>query len=511
MKVKFTVANKLSLGFGLIILFILITGILTLTNLNSYRKAVSDISDIYSPSVENLNRLDALVSESKMLIRNWVFIEKKDNTPDKIRLKDLHAKDYPSLKSQILKIAPLWKDQNQLKKVNSILKSIDDSLFVSHKEIMSMLNSFESYNDISVVFEVQPMVDQEGTVSLLTDKLQNNIKSLVQEISTETTNLQEKMKSSFQRFQWFVILSITFTLVFSGFITFYLITNIRSSINKAQLVIEELSEGKLKSTVAINGNDEFAYLLFKMQEMKNKLLEIVESVVDSSQKIEETGAEITTDSKELADASSSQASSAEEVSSSMEEMLSNIQANSSNAAEAERISKKISTYAEKVSSASDESLTAINKIAERIKIINEIAFQTNLLALNAAVEAARAGEYGRGFAVVAAEVRKLAERSRNAADEINNLSNSSVETTQNVVKLMNELLPDIQKSTKIVQEIAAASDEQRIGSEQINNAVLQFDTSTQVNAQAADKLLQTAIMLNKESENLKKSIEFFDI
>lgn len=511
MKVKFSVTGKLSLGFGLIMLFMLITGVLTLITLTSNRKAVNNISEIYSPSVDKLHNLNNLVSESKMLIRNWVFIDKQVNTPDKIRLKDLHSKEYPQIRTELEKLAPLWKNDSQLKELKVIFKAIEDTLFVSHKEVMDKLNTFESYDDISIVFEVQPMVDQSGPISELSDRLQKEIDKLDKELAAKTSTMQDQMKSSFNWFQWFVILSSIITLVLSGFVTFYIVNNIRNSVNQAQTVVEDLSEGRLRNSMDVTGNDELAYLLFRMQEMRVKLLEIVGSVVESSQKIEQTGVEISTESKELAEASGSQAASAEEVSSSMEQMLANIQANSDNAAEAELIAKKIAINAEKVSSASDESLNAINMIAGKIKIINDIAFQTNLLALNAAVEAARAGESGRGFAVVAAEVRRLAERSRNAADEINALSNSSVITTKNVVQLMNELMPDIQKTSKLVQEIAAASNEQRVGSEQINNAVIQFDSSTQMNAQAADKLLQTATLLNQESENLKNSINFFEI
>ncbi len=511
MTIKLSISKKLTIGFGLIMLFILITSIFTLGTLFNNRKAVTEISEIYSPSLDQLNRLNALVADSKMLIRNWVYIEKQDNTPDKIRLKELHATDFPNLKKQLEKIAPFWKNKNEEKQLNDILKSIEDTLIVSHKEIMEMLRSFESYNDISVIFEAQPMVDQSGSISITSDRLQADIQTLEKVLSVKTTNMQDSMKSSFSWFQWFIVFSSIVTLVLSGFITLYIVKNISKSVNQAQSVIEELSEGRLKSTMEISGNDELAYLLFKMQEMKLKLLDIVGSVVDTSKKIEHTGEEITSESNDLADASSAQASSAEEVSSSMEEIVSNIQANSDNAAEAEKIASKIATNAEKVNTASNESLNAINMIAGKIKIINDIAFQTNLLALNAAVEAARAGEYGRGFAVVAAEVRKLAERSRNAADEINTLSVSSVKTTQHVVKLMDELMPDVQKTAKLVQEIAASSNEQRIGSEQINNAILQFDNSTQMNAQAADKLLHTAKTLNQESENLKNSINFFEI
>jgi len=163
----------------------------------------------------------------------------------------------------------------------------------------------------------------------------------------------------------------------------------------------------------------------------------------------------------------------------------------------------------RVKDASEESLLSIRNIAEKIAIVNDIAFQTNILALNAAVEAARAGEHGKGFAVVAAEVRKLAERSKIAAGEIEMMSKTSVNATNESAKLINEMLPEIEKTARLVQEITAASMEQNSGADQINNALQQLNQITQQNAAASEEMATGSEELSAQAEQLKETVSFF--
>ncbi len=243
--------------------------------------------------------------------------------------------------------------------------------------------------------------------------------------------------------------------------------------------------------------------------MQEKLKEVIASVMLGSDNIAAASLQMSSGSQQVSQGASEQASSAEEVSSSMEEMAANIQQNTDNAQEADKISQKVQDGVSKVSSASQDSLVSIKNIAEKIGIINDIAFQTNILALNAAVEAARAGEQGRGFAVVAAEVRKLAERSKIAADEIVALSSKSVNVTENAAALMAGLIPEIERTAKLVQEIAAASLEQTSGADQVNTAIQQLNQVTQQNAAASEEMATSAEELSSQAEQLKEIISYF--
>jgi methyl-accepting chemotaxis protein len=195
----------------------------------------------------------------------------------------------------------------------------------------------------------------------------------------------------------------------------------------------------------------------------------------------------------------------------MEEMTSSIHHNSDNSSQTEKIARKSAADASEGGRAVNETVAAMKSIATKISIIEEIARQTNLLALNAAIEAARAGEHGKGFAVVASEVRKLAERSQAAAGEISTLSTRSVQVAETAGEMLNKMVPDIQKTSELVQEISASSKEQDTGAEQISKAIQQLDSVIQQNASASEEMASTSEELTGQAEQLKNSISFFRI
>ncbi len=286
-------------------------------------------------------------------------------------------------------------------------------------------------------------------------------------------------------------------------------------------ISNRLAEGELTVEIEIKGTDETAQLLRAMRAMVEKLRNVVSNVRSSADQVKEMAVTVKSGSdqvasiseqtsssaQEMSQGSSEQAAAAEEASASMEEMVANIRQNSDNAKETEAIAIQSAENAIESGKAVESVVTAMKDIAGKISIIGEIARQTDLLALNAAIEAARAGEHGKGFAVVASEVRKLAERSQAAAGQIDTLSHSSVSTAEKTGEMLEKLVPDIQKTAQLVQEIAAASSEQSTGAEQINGAILQLDQVTQQNSAASEEMSSTAEEMNATAETMAGSSE----
>ncbi|ABB32648.1 methyl-accepting chemotaxis sensory transducer, class 34H [Geobacter metallireducens GS-15] len=281
------------------------------------------------------------------------------------------------------------------------------------------------------------------------------------------------------------------------------------SMNAVTKLAQEIAGGNLMVEVRErSAQDE---LMRALASMVARLRDVVRDIVSAADNVGSGSQQLSSTSEEMSQGATEQAAAAEEASSSMEQMAANIRQNADNATQTERIATKSAADAIEGGKAVGNTVQAMKDIAGKISIIEEIARQTNLLALNAAIEAARAGEHGKGFAVVASEVRKLAERSQRAAGEISELSSSSVEVAVRAGELLATIVPDIQRTAELVQEISAACREQDTGAEQINKAIQQLDTVIQQNASASEEMSSTSEELASQAEQLQTTIGFFRI
>ena len=298
-------------------------------------------------------------------------------------------------------------------------------------------------------------------------------------------------------------------LVISVGMALWMALSISKGLSGALNVANDIAQGDLTKDVAISGRDEITDLQRAFQAMVEKLREVVGQVTSAAENMSAGSQELSASAEQLSQGSTEQASSTEEASSSMEEMAANVKQNAENAQTTEKMAGQSATDAEASGIAVGKAVEAMQTIAQKINIVQEIARQTDLLALNAAVEAARAGEHGKGFAVVASEVRKLAERSQAAAAEIGTLSVDTVKVAQEAGSMLAKLVPDIKKTAELVEEITAACREQDVGSTQINQAIQQLDKVTQQNAAASEEVSATSEELASQAEQLQATIAFF--
>jgi len=280
-----------------------------------------------------------------------------------------------------------------------------------------------------------------------------------------------------------------------------------AAMNDITAAAEQIANGDLTVTIRERSSED--KLMQALAAMIAGLTRTVGEVRTIATEVAAASQSISAASVQVSKGASSQAAAAEEASSSMEEMVSNIKQNADNAQQTDKIANKSARDAQESGKSVREAVGAMKEIASKISIIEEIARQTNLLALNAAIEAARAGEHGKGFAVVAAEVRKLAERSQKAAAEINHLSGTTLNVSEKSGEMLDRLVPDIQRTAELVQEITAASREQDTGAEQINKALQQLEQVIQQNASAAEEMASTTEELTGQSEQLVSALGFF--
>lgn len=342
-------------------------------------------------------------------------------------------------------------------------------------------------------------------VAIIEEQLKYHDTPEIQQQYKEVKYIDDNFNATIERINTYMIVALSLVVVIWILVNMSLRAWIPKRIEEISKSLKRVSESDLTNAIKpTDSKDEIGILQNAASQIYERLTDTINVLQQVSGEISQASAEMSETSNIISHNANEQAKAAEQVSSAIEEMVSMISANSDNAKQTESIAIQNASEISEWSTSSDTTEISMRKIAEKISVIDEIAFQTNLLALNAAVEAARAGEHGKGFAVVASEVRKLAEHCAEAAKDIDIVSGDAVKDTKDANERFKNVVPEIKKTTTLVQEIAASCNEQVIGAQQIDKATQDFSHSSQEFASMADEMSTNALKLNNEAERLNE-------
>jgi methyl-accepting chemotaxis protein len=500
--VKLKIGGKLTAAFSCIIVLSILVGVVGILQI---RNAVAADNYLYKNMAEPLGSLITLSSDfQRIRINVRSFTESSDGkawataTSEIERLKaEIDAAGIP-FKATIV-------TDNGQELFKNYEKAFSDYIAMADK-VMSLAKAGKHS-------EAVLLMSGDAAANSVT-MLQSSVEKLVQVKENLAKQTADDNAATGAQATLEMLITLALSIIIAITIAIVLARSISNPISRVVAFTNAMAKGDLRLVIhedMLRRGDEMGELANAFKDMQGSLKDIVGGLLSASSQVSSGSVQISSTAQEMSQGATEQAASTEEISSSVEEMAATIKQNSDNALATEGIAVKTSKDAEEGGRAVEESVKAMNLIAAKISIIEEIARQTNLLALNAAIEAARAGEAGKGFAVVASEVRKLAERSQNASGEITKLSKDTVETVRRAGEIIQVIVPDIKKTASLVQEIASASKEQGSGIEQINKAMMQLDTVVQQNASASEELASMSEELSGQSEQLASAMEFFKI
>ena len=495
---RITVKAKLAIAFGVVIALSIGVGVLSLSRLASLNSEIAKIVSVDMKRVILAGDMEAALLRAARAEKNVLLAVTKEEA-DKFRSDVLSQRSkFRAMKDDVYVLASaegkavLDQVMNDFNKVvelqDQVLKLAQDQ--AAHAEAVAL----------SAGDERKFITAANATLDQYQKRTRRQLDESAKQSADEYAQAQMLVTALLIALSVIAIASATFVSL-----------AISRGLGKAVSLATAVAAGDLTQTISVKSKDEIGDLVDALSSMVAKLKEIVSETITAASNVAAGSQEMSASAEQLSQGATEQAASAEEASASMEEMAANIKQNADNASQTEKIARQSAQNAEMSGAAVTSAVEAMQTIAQKITIVQEIARQTDLLALNAAVEAARAGEHGRGFAVVASEVRKLAERSQGAAAEISVLSSDTVKAAQQAGDMLSKLVPDIKRTAELVEEITSACREQDVGASQINQAIQQLDKVTQQNAAASEEVSSTSEELSSQAEQLQATIAYFRI
>ncbi|MBI2353432.1 MAG: methyl-accepting chemotaxis protein [Deltaproteobacteria bacterium] len=494
------IGKRLGLGFGVVLALMVVLIWIAIANMQKIQKNLDRIVKVNNVRVEHCNNMVDKFNDIMTTLRDLILTHETDKRQELLS----------AIKASREKYAESFKKMEEMtnkedKKAQDLIARIKEGL-----EVAKPLNNR--------VVELTLAGKEADAVALLNREARPAIAKIfgLMEDLVVHNNERSEMRykealDAYESARMFMLVFGSVAILLAVVISVLLTRSIVNPLAGAVGVANALAAGDLTITVESKSKDETGQLMDAIKNMVEKLKQVVGDVMGAADNVAAGSQELSSTAQQMSQGATEQAASAEEISSSMEEMSSSIKQNADNSTQTEKIAVKSAADAREGGKAVAETVSAMKEIATKISIIEEIARQTNLLALNAAIEAARAGEHGKGFAVVASEVRKLAERSQSAAGEISELSGRSVQVAETAGQMLTRMVPDIQRTAELVQEISASSKEQDSGADQINKAIQQLDAVIQQNASASEEMASTSEELSGQAEQLKDTISFFRI